>query len=74
MPSSDTWFKTDESKPKNAFLKKKVEEYGSVRKLAKAIGVPAWYVSNALNKRYLHPTGKIKIAKFFGKDTIEIFF
>lgn len=73
MAQSDTWFKIDESTPKNAFLLEKVKEHGSLRKLARKIGISYNFLSLALNKKKVSTNIKLKIAKFFQKDTIEIF-
>jgi len=73
MPKSDTWFRIDESKPKNPFLLEKVKEAESLRKLAKKIGIGYNYLSLALNNKPIPKWIKLKIARYFGKDTIEIF-
>lgn len=71
---SDTWFKIDESKPKNDILLNLLKENNlSVRALARAIQVQPYIISWALNKKTITKEQKIKIARFFGKDTIEIF-
>ena len=73
MARSDTYFKIDETKDLNEFLLEMVKEYGSVRKLAKEIGIDPSTVSLGLNnKSQMTKASKIKIARFFNKDTIEI--
>jgi len=66
-------YKLDENTPKNPFLLEKVKEAGSVSKLAKLIGLNKGILSLALNNKHISDESKIKIAKYFGKDTLEIF-
>jgi hypothetical protein len=73
MLKADTYYKIDETTPKSRFLLKKVKEHGGVRPLAKKIGINHATLSLALNLKPISKMAMLKIAKFFGKDTIEIF-
>ena len=66
-------YKINESLPTNAFLLARIKEAGSLRKLAKMMDMYYVLLSNALHKKPISNRAKIKIAKYFNKDTIEIF-
>lgn len=72
MTKSSSWYEIDETTPKNRFLLRKVKQFGGVRALARKIGVYPVIISSALNKKHISDEMKLKIARFFGKDTIEI--
>ena len=73
MIENEYLYKIDESTPKNAFILAKVREAESLSKLALKIGIAKGILSKALNKKYISKNAKLIIAKFFNKDTIEIF-
>jgi len=72
MPSADYYYRIDETTPKNPFLLEKVKLVGSLRKLAKKIEVNPSLLSLSLNKKKISLKAMIKIAKYFNKDTREI--
>ena len=74
MPSTDTYYKIDESSPKNTYLLKYIKSSGkSLRQVAKDMNINISSLSQALNKKKVTKPIKLKIAKFFGVDTIEVF-
>lgn len=73
MASDVSWFRIDETTPKNPFILAEVKKAGSLRKLARKLGIHLNQLSKALNKKKCYKITKIKIAKYYGKDTIEIF-
>lgn len=74
MPSSDTYFKIDESTPKNAYLLNYLNSSGkSLSQLARDIKVSKRIISEALNNKKLTNSMMIRIAKHFGVDSREIF-
>ena len=74
MPSKDTYFKINENTPKNSFILSFLKEKGiSLKTLAKEMNMHLTTLSLALNKKKISISAKLKIAKYFGKDTIEIF-
>ena len=73
MTKANTLYQIDESTPKNPYLLEKVKEAGSLRKLAKLIEINPAMISFALNNKEISTSAKIKIAKYFDKDSAEIF-
>ena len=73
MAKSDTYFKIDESKPKNLKLLNLMRLKDlSVSELARRCQINKSRVSLALNNKEVSLKHKIKIARYFNKDTREI--
>jgi len=74
MAKKDTYYKIDETKPKNPLLLKLLKERcdGVVSELARRCGVHKATISSALNKKRISLESMIKIARYFRKDTREI--
>lgn len=66
-------FIIDENTFKNPFLLAEIKKVGSLRKLAQKMHLSPTTISLALNNKLECKATKIRIAKFFNKDTIEIF-
>lgn len=74
MPKSDTYFKIEENSVKNAILLDLLKKYKlSVSELARRCQVNKSIISLALRNKYISKIVKIKIAKYFGMDTLELF-
>ena len=75
MPISDNWFKIKENPDINLKLRNLIENEfkESCLQFSKKMDVSKSTISKALHNKPIEIATKIKIARFFGKDTIEIF-
>ena len=74
MAKKDTYYKIDETKPKNALLLKLLKEHcdGVVSELARRCGVHKATISSALNKKKISLEAMIKIARYFSTQLERI--